>query len=371
MRPTIQATLTDLSLYLLLASIAMRSMMRMPIYLESRWRELGIQMVRASGVSEEDAEIITDVLVTGSLHGIDSHGVRVLPRFTQKRFRAKMRVLKDMPATALLDADGAWGPVSAKRAMEIAIEKARKQGVASCSIVNGEWITNLFYYSMMAQKNDMIGIVVAREGPICVPWGGTKPVTGTNPMSIAIPAGKAYPIVFDFATTMVAQGHVMTLLLEGKPIPEGWLIDRQGNPVKGHDLTLENIDEFWKTGGSLLPFGTYKGYGINLVIDILGGALNLSGTGSRAKDQGVLMTAINIAAFVPVEDFKDEVDRLIAEIKSSPVRAGFDEVLLPGERGHRMMEKRRTEGIPIDEKSWQNILETCRKLGIDAKKMME
>jgi len=342
----------------------------MPTYPESRWRKLGIQMVRASGASEKDAKIVTDVLVTGSLRGIDSHGVRVLPRFTQKRPKAKMRMLKETPATSLLDAGGAWGPISAKTAMEIAIKKARKQGVASCSVVNGEWITNLFYYSMMAQENDMIGIVVAREGPVCAPWGGTKPVTGTNPMSIAIPSGKAYPIVLDFATTIVAQGHVNTFLLEGKPIPEGWLIDRKGNPVKGHDVTMESIDEFWKTEGSLLPFGTYKGYGINLAIDILGGALNLSGTGSRANGQGVLMTALNIAAFVPVKGFKDEVDRLITEVKSSPVRPGFDEVLLPGEREHRMMEKRRTEGVPINEKSWQNILETCSKLGIDAKKIM-
>jgi len=327
-------------------------------------------MIMKSGVSEEEAETIVDVLVVGSLWGIDSHGVRNLPTFTQKKAKANMRILKEMPATAILDADHSYGPVSAKRAMEIAIEKARTQGIASCSVVNGEWITNLFYYSMMAVKADMIGVAVAREGPVCAPWGGTKPVTGTNPMSIGVPAGKAYPIVLDFATTIVAQGHVRTLLLEGKPIPDGWLIDRQGNPVKGYDLTLENINRFWKEGGSLLPFGTYKGYGINLVIDILGGALNLTGTGSRAKGQGVLMTAINIGAFVPVKGFKDEVDRLFAEIKSSPVRPGLGEVLLPGEREHRTAERRRKEGIPVDEKSWQDILETCRKLGVDAQKVI-
>jgi LDH2 family malate/lactate/ureidoglycolate dehydrogenase len=349
----------------------------MPTYPERKWKRLGIEMLKASGNSEEDAEIITNVLVTGSLRGIDSHGVRVLPYFTahtrplsKKESKTEMKILRETPATALLDPGGAWGPVSAKKAMDIAVDKARKQGIASCSVVNGEWITNLFYYAMIAVKNDMIGIAVAREGPVCAPWGGTKPVTGTNPMSIAVPAGKAYPIVLDFATTIVAQGHVRTLLLENKPIPEGWLIDRQGNPVKGYDLTLKNIGEFWETGGSLLPFGTYKGYGINLVIDILGGALNLSGTGSRAKGQGTLMTAINIDAFVPVKDFKEEVDRLIAEIKSSPVRTGFNEVLLPGEKEHRMMENRRKEGIPVDEKSWQDILNTCRELGIEIEKIM-
>ena len=327
-------------------------------------------MMKESGVSKEEAETIVDILVAGSLWGIDSHGVRNLPAFIQKKARVSMKIVKETPGVAILDADNTYGPVSAKRAMEIAIDKAKTQGIASCSIINGGWITNLFYYSMMAVKNNMIGFVFAREGPVCAPWGGIKPVTGTNPMSIAVPAGKAHPIVLDFATTMVAQGHVKTLLLDGKPIPEGWLIDRQGNQVKGYDLTLDKLNAFWREGGALLPFGTYKGYGINLVIDILGGALNLTGTGSRAKGQGVLMTAIDIASFVHVNDFKDEVDTLIAEIKSSPVRPGFTEVLLPGEREHMMAERRKKEGIPVDDISWKNLLEACKKLGVDAQKIM-
>jgi len=98
--------------------------------------------------------------------------------------------------------------------------------------------------------------------------------------------------------------------------------------------------------------------------------LNLTGIGSRAKGQGALLTAINIKAFVPVKEFKDEVDRLVAEVKSSPVMPGFDEVLLSGEREHRTMEKRKREGISIDEKSWQDILEDCKKLRIDVEKNM-
>jgi len=330
-------------------------------------------MVETSGVSTEDARTITDILVSGSLRGIDSHGVRVLPRFTEKRRRSEMKVLKELPAMALLDAGGAWGPVSAKRAMELAIEKARRVGTASCSVVNGEWITNLFYYSMMAQESDMIGIALAREGPVCAPWGGTTPVTGTNPMSIAIPAGERYPIVSDFATTITAVGHIKSLLLEGKPIPQDWLIDRKGNPLKPGDLHMGNIDETLEHASSpfsLLPFGTYKGWGINVAIDVLGGALNLSGTGSRAKGQGVLMTAISIEAFVPVKEFKAEVDRLIEEIKSSPPRPGVQEVLLPGEREHATMIKRRKEGIPVDDASWESIVDKCMKLGIDARKIM-
>ena len=244
-------------------------------------------MVQASGASEDQAKVVTEVLISGSLRGIDSHGVRILPYFTERRVMGRMKVLKETKATALLDAGNVWGPVSAERAMRIAIEKARETGLGSCSVTNGDWITNLFYYSVMAAEKDMIGMVFVRDNPVCAPWGGTVPVNGTDPMSIAIPAGRSNPIVLDFATTIVAEGHVRTFLLEGRPIPEGWLIDRQGNSVHGKTLTLDNIEEFWETGGSLLPFGTYKGYGLNLAIGIIGGVLNMTGTGTRGKGQGV------------------------------------------------------------------------------------
>lgn len=343
---------------------------RSSTYSERQWTKLGIRMLRAAGATEEDAKTITEVLVLGSLRGIDSHGVRVLPYFAEKRVGGRMRVVRETPATALLDAGNRWGPVSAKKSMEIAIDKGKKTGIGCCSVTNGDWITNLFYYSVMAAESDMIGMIFAREGPVCAPWGGTKPVTGTNPMSIAIPTGRSNPIVLDFATTIVAQGHVRTLLLKGEPIPEGWLIDEHGAPVHGDDITLENSDNFWKSGGSLLPFGTYKGYGINLMIDILGGALNLSGTGSRAKGQGVFALALDYKAFVPAEEFKLEVDRLVAEIKSSPVRPGFKEVLLPGELEYRTMSKRLKEGIPIDDRSMQGIRAVCSKLRIDVDEIL-
>ena len=335
-------------------------------YSEKQWRSLGIEMVKLSGASEEQAAVITDVLISGSLRGIDSHGVRILPYFTDKREMGEMKVTKETKATAMLDAANVWGPASAVRAMRIAMDKAADTGLGCCSITNGDWITNLFYYSAMALERDMIGMVFVRDNVCCSPWGGTVPVTGTDPMSIAIPAGEANPIVLDFATTIVAQGHVRTFLLEGKPLPEGWLIDRKGDSVHGNVLNLQNIDDFWERGGSLLPFGTYKGYALNVAIGVLGGALNLTGTGSRGKGQGVTVFAVDVGAFVPVEEFKQEIDRLVKEVKSTPVRPGFKEVLLPGELEYRSMALRRKEGIPVDDKSWTALLQTCEKNGIDA-----
>ena len=337
----------------------------MHTYTEQQWRELGIEMVQKSGTPKSQAEVVTNVLISGSLRGIDSHGVRILPYFTERREAGNMSVVRETKATAVLDAANVWGPVSAERAMTIAMDKATQTGLGCATVINGDWITNLFYYSAMALERDMIGMVFVRDNPCCSPWGGTVPVTGTDPMSIAIPAGKANPIVTDFATTIVAQGHVRTLLLEGKPIPEGWLIDRQGRSVHGDVLNLQNIDEFWERGGSLVPFGTYKGYALNLAIGVLGGALNLTGTGARWKGQGVTVIAMDIGAFVPVNEFKDEIDRLVDEVKSSPVRPGFNEVLLPGELEFRAMARRKKEGIPVDDKSWSLIVQRCDEIGVD------
>ena len=335
-------------------------------YSDQKWRRLGVEMVQASGASKQQSEVVTDVLISGSLRGIDSHGVRMLPYFTEQRAMGTMSVIRETKATAVLDAANVWGPVSAERGMRIAMEKAAETGLGCCTIVNGDWITNLFYYSAMALERDMVGMVFVRDNTCCSPWGGTVPVTGTDPISIAIPAGKANPIVMDFATTAVAQGHVRTLILEEKPIPEGWLIDRRGNPVYGNILNLQNIDEFWEKGGSLLPFGTYKGYALNLAIGVLGGALNGTGTGTRGIGQGVTVLAMDVSAFIPAGEFKQEIDRLVQEIKSNPVRPGFEEVLLPGELEYRSMVKRKKEGIPIDHKSWGILLDRCRMIGVDA-----
>jgi len=351
----------------------------MLIYPEEKWRKLGLAMFDAIGVPRKEAEIVVDNLVTGSLRGIDSHGVRALiPFIGGDQYVGKytagvdMKIIKETPALAILDAINTYGPISAKRAMEIAINKARKIGIGLCAVTNGNWIVNLFYYPMIAIRQNMIGVTMARDSISGSPYGGTKPVTGTNPLCIGIPAGEEnIAIVLDIATLVVAQGHVAGLLLEGKPLPEGWLIDRQGRPVKGFDINLEGLDEFWETGGSLLPFGGHKGYGINLALEILCGALPLMGVGPRSRGQGVLAMAIDISKFLPVEEFKAEVDYLIGEIKSSPTRPGFKEVLYPGEKEFRFERIRIKEGIPLDEVSWRKLLKLGEKIGVDVEKIMK
>jgi LDH2 family malate/lactate/ureidoglycolate dehydrogenase len=330
---------------------------------------LGAAIFKAVNVNDPDLETIVDVLVSGSLWGIDSHGVREYPYYVKEiqegRLQpdAKVRVRKRTPMTALIDAKNGIGFVAAKEAVDMAVDMASKVGLGAVGVCNSGHIGNLFYYLTIPAEHDMIGLVTAGGmGSAVAPWGGCKRVLGTNPIGFSIPTGGERPIVLDIATSAVSNGQLETYVLNGKPIPEGWLIDSSGNPVSG---IINDLSDFWNKGGSLLPFGTYKGYGINLLVEILSGALTTNGTGNRGTKQGMFVIAINIGSFTSSEDFKAEVDRFIADIKSSAIRQGYEEILLPGEREFRIERERRKSGIPVDDKSWDRIEHTCMHLGIE------
>jgi len=319
-----------------------------------------------AGVAKRDAQTITDVLVGGSLAGIDSHGVRNFPAFAKKS-KTRIKLVKEKGAVALIDPGETPGPVYAMYEMRKTMALARKYGIGCCTTTSGRWVTNLFCYMQLAAQRNMIAFAFVRTPPAGAAWGGSKPVFGTNPIGVAFPAGpKSYPIILDFATTIVSHGQTLSTSLKGLPIPEGWFIDKDGNSV-GETLVSPDDWEKWVTARALVPFGTYKGWGIAVTAELMGGALNLIGTGSSSNvENGLTMIAIDVGAFVPLNRFKKEVDRYIAEIKSSPVRKGFDEVLLPGEREFKITKQRKREGIPVDQTSWNDIVAKCKELGIDA-----
>jgi LDH2 family malate/lactate/ureidoglycolate dehydrogenase len=340
------------------------------VYPEKAWRELGMRLITEAGTSRADATAIMDVLTTGSLTGIDSHGVRNIPFFLKKK-SGRIKVLKETAATALFDPGDSWGPVYATYVMKRTIAKAKKYGIACCSVKAGDWVANLFHYVYMAAQKDMIGMAFVRTPPAGAAWGGVNPVFGTNPLGISFPAGKSYPIVLDFATTIVSQGQIRSRTLKHQPILEGWLIDKEGDPLKEQLVAPEDWERF-VTVNTLLPFGTYKGWGIAVTVELIAGALNLVGTASRQKQlSGFTTIVINVGAFVPPKEFKKEVDQYVAEVKSSTVRKGFEEVLLPGEREFRIMEQRKREGLPVDETSLKEIAAKCKELGVDIKEYLK
>lgn len=325
-----------------------------------------MEILLRGGATKKDAQAITDVLVLGGLAGIDSHGVRNFPVFARKS-KSRVKVIRETPGTALLDPADTPGPAYAKYAMDLAIKKAKKNGIGCVSVIGGRWVTNLFCYMLMATQKDTIGFAFVRTPPAGAAWGGVKPVFGTNPLGVGFPAGKAPPVILDFATTIVSHGQTRSRSLKGQSIPAGWFIDKDGGEVPETLVTPEEW-EAWVTARALVPFGTYKGWGLAVTTELMAGALNLVGTGSSSMaENGLTLIAIDVRAFSSVAAFKKEVDRYVREVKSGPVRKGFDEILMPGEREFNIMRQRKRDGIPVDPTSWKDIVAKAKELGIDAK----
>jgi LDH2 family malate/lactate/ureidoglycolate dehydrogenase len=330
-------------------------------------------MLKSVGTPLEEAEIVTEILVSASLRGVDSHGLRNLPRYIDRIEKkqlmpgAPIKILHDTPTTALWDAGSGFGFVAGKRAMETAIEKAKKYKIGSVGTKNGGHVGALFWYSMLAVKNDMIGITLCKAGYNNVaPYGGVEGRLGTNPLSVAIPAGKEKPIMLDMATTGVAAGHMAIMALRGEKAPEGWLIRPDGTWSTDPSSPRKGEASHVAFGH---PYGEYKGYGLSVIIEALAGAIG-SGFSINEIKRGHLFFAIDPSGYCPIEEFTARIDSMIRNIKSSKKRPGFKEILLPGEPEWQEEEKRKEEGIFLDDLLWENILTKAKDLGINVDSIM-
>jgi len=335
-------------------------------------KKLCVQMFMIAGTPQEEAEIVVDNLVRTSLRGVDSHGVRAIPRYINNLKEGKIVpeapivVMKETLTTAMWDNNRGFGFVTGKKAMEAAMQKADKHGIGAVGTYNpkegDDHIGALYYYAEMAALKGMIGIVTCSCHPGMAAWGGASRVRGVNPIAIAVPADKHPPIVWDIATSQAAVGHLSVMAMRGEPIPEDWILDKEGQPTT-------NPKDFFD-GGALLPFGTYKGYGLAIIIDAITGGLG-AGCSFDNKRYGHLFMAINPSGFTTLQEYKARVDRLIDYVKASTKRPGVKEIYVPGEIEYRTMEKRSKEGIPLDDPDWEAISKTATELGIDVAKIVE
>jgi uncharacterized oxidoreductase len=214
----------------------------------------------------------------------------------------------------------------------------------------------------MALEHDMIGITMCNAGPVVAPFGGGKRTLGTDPMAFAIPAGKEKPYILDMATSVCAEGKLRVRLARGERTPNGYLIDKDGNSTSEPQAFYD--------GGAILPLGSptvgHKGYGLGLLVEILGGIL--SGTGVPWGSQfgggnGTFMMAIDIGAFAPVDEFKAQMDEMIRGIKAAPLAPGAKEILVPGEPEFRTREERLRNGVYVEDRTIEQIMETAQKVG--------
>jgi LDH2 family malate/lactate/ureidoglycolate dehydrogenase len=313
------------------------------------------ECLAAVGLPAEDAAAVAALMSEADLSGADGHGIFRLPQYVKRiqsggiNVRPSIRVLRETPASALVDGNNAMGHLVMSFAARTAIEKARTAGVAWVGARNSNHAGPAALYARMPLAHDMIGLYIAvGNANHLPPWGGTEMLLSTNPIAVAIPGRDEPPIVLDMATTVAAYGKVKTAAQRGEAMPEGWMIDRTGRPL----TDPKRADE-----GFLLPIGGPKGYGLALVFGLLAGTLNGAAFGRDVIDfnadavtptnTGQLIVAISIAAFADVDAFKRGVDAAIAAMHGSPTLPGVRAVRVPGERSHAVRREREGEGIPI------------------------
>ena len=347
----------------------------MPNILPGKLRAVGYQLFEASGCTADDARAVVDHLVESNLFGHDSHGAIRYYEYTRAmregRFqpRATPEIVRDYPSTAVVDAGGALGQVGATFAMNLAIEKARQNGLATVTLRNTSHVGRAGAYPLMAarQKN-MIGLAFVNAGRLgyqIAPFGGLEGRISTNPIAFSAPRPDTDPILVDMTTSVVAEGKIRVAINQGVEVPEGWLIDAQGNP------TTDPNDFRAEPPGAILPMGgvvAHKGYSLGLVVELLGGALSGEGCadGSRTMhSNGVLFTVYNIEHFTELSTYYEEVEALLEHVKSSRLAPGFSEILAPGEPEFRNAQRKERDGIEIDETTWEYICQEGHILGLD------
>ncbi len=330
------------------------------------------------GMNEQDAKQAADVLIAADLRGIDSHGVARLSGYVRlyeanrANTNAQHKIIYETPSTATIDADQGLGLVVAPKAMDIAIEKAKNVGTGWVAIQNSNHFGIAAYHAMKALPNNMIGIAMTNASPLVAPTYSKQRMLGTNPICYAFPAGKHLPIVIDMATSAAANGKLEIAQRTGKPIPNNWVQTKDGEEST-------NANEL-SNGGSLLPLGGHKGYGLASLVDVLCGVLsganygpwvppfvaflnpleNLPGNGI-----GHFLGAMRIDAFRPADDFKNHIDNWIDAFKNANRINKNQHVIIPGEPEFLLEKERLETGIPLNDKVKADLQELANKLALE------
>jgi hydroxycarboxylate dehydrogenase B len=339
------------------------------------------KLIQGTGASVSSARLVGKYLATANLYGHDSHGIQNAIAYVDLTKRgiikpkAKWRLVRQSGATALLDGRWGIGQVVCTEATKMAIRKAKRYGTSSVGIYNCNHIGRLGDYSSMVAENGMIGVIYANCDPSVAPLGGMKSMLGTNPISYAFPRQGDRPIMVDFASAAVAEGKIRAATLRGENVPDGWIMDKDGNPTNDPKMfyAAPYPPLSTKVVGAQLPAAGHKGYGLAVAVDILGGALTGTGVDGEVREwgNGVLIQAINIKSFIPLKKYNSLVLKLAEELRDSPKAPGHSEIMIPGDPEYRMADKRSKEGIPIPDLTWKAVTSAAKDLGFDADKVVD
>jgi len=333
--------------------------------------DFGERLLRTGGVPQSDSKLLATLLVKADLRGYSGHGICRIPPYLAWtkdgtiNLSEKPKVIHEGKTTAVIDANHYIGQVVAHDGMKLAIAKAKEHGVGIVCLRRAGHVGRLADTMEMAAEEGMIGMAAVSVGAGSVTLhGGMERVTGTNPMAFGIPARNGNHIILDFATAAMSMGELQKRLSRNEPIPDNVMLDGYGKPT--NDMKVFR----GPPRGVLLPFGSYKGSGLNLVVEILGGILSGNGMGREWWDKGahavngVFLQAIAIEEFQTREEFFAGVDELISHAKEIKPAPGFNEILLPGERARKIESRQMREGVELDETTWGQLTQLANELGV-------
>ena len=347
------------------------------------------EVFQVLNLSPEDAETAALVLVAADAFGIASHGVGRLWRYANGLKtglmipNAKIEVLTDTPSSIIIDAKGVMGALVSVKAMNRVIEKAENNGSAFGCVRDSNHFGIAGYYARMAAEKDMIGIAMTNTAALGVPTFGSRAMYGTNPLAFAIPANKEPMFVLDMATTVVTRGKIEVYEKLGRELPDGWAVDKKGLPAhNAHDIIQQMND---RVGGGILPlgglgklFGGYKGFGLAMLVDILCSVLCGAPFGNNVKDTkessarvSHFFGAIKISNFRDPVEFKNDMDKMLNDLRKSPPAEDEERVLYAGLPEYEMEQESNKLGVPVLKKTYEDLCKIGKEYNISFDKILK
>ncbi|NMA49128.1 MAG: Ldh family oxidoreductase [Tissierellia bacterium] len=334
------------------------------------------------GFTEDDSRIISDVILLSDLYGIESHGLQRLKMYHDDiksgmvNLDSKAEVIFETPVSGVIDAHFCIGHLAAYRGMSLAIGKAKKTGIGITTVRDSNHFGIAGYYSKMACDRGLLGLSFTNSGALMVPTNGILPMIGSNPIACAMPA-EPYDFLFDASTTVVTHGKLEVYKKLGKPLPNGWAIDQNGDSSTDAAIVIENIKT--ERGGGILPLGGatetlggHKGYGYGMLTEIFSSIISLGMTSNYCLKDNVDgcchgFIAIDPNMFGDAKQIKNHLSRFLQELRESPKAQNQDHIYTHGEKEIRAMEDRLAYGIMINENTMSELNDLCDELDIDFK----
>jgi LDH2 family malate/lactate/ureidoglycolate dehydrogenase len=334
-------------------------MPRIPV---DRLEAIAEALLAAAGAPADIAAEVAGNLADSNLKGVDSHGVMQLPWYLEEIAKGALKpdgrpgIERESATTALLRGGGGFGMFALGEATRLATAKAKASGLGAVALVDCGHTGRLGGFAERAAAEGLFVIIFGggahRVWRNVVPHGGAEPVMSTNPYAFALPGGRRGPVVMDFATSVVSDGKIAVHRAEGKPLPEGWVLDKHGQPTTDPEAFYD--------GGLHLPAGGYKGYGLGLIAELIGDALL-----QTPPEFNWMVIALDLSAFGSLQRYAEGADAYLDFVKGVRPAEGVAEVLLPGEPERRRAEVRARDGVPLPDKVWVQLKAAAAELGLD------